>query len=53
MLIPGKSLCPTCNKNIFGVEVKTNDIDLNFLPESEYEKSLVAKDISLTELNTV
>ena len=33
-LVPGKSLCPTCNKKIFGVEEKTSDIDVDFQPET-------------------
>lgn len=52
-LIPGKSLCPKCNKKTFGVEEKVSDIDVDFQPETEHEKSLVGVDTSLTELDTV
>lgn len=54
-LIPGKSLCPTCNKKIFGVviEEKTSDIDIDYQPETDTEKSFFGEGTSLNVVDTV
>ena len=35
------------------MEEETSDIDVDFQPETEHEKSLVGEDTSLTEIDTV
>lgn len=54
-LIPGKSLCPTCNKKIFGAvsEEQQNDVDKDFQPETDTEKSAIGECTSLNVVDTL